>query len=185
MTLLRIAALAALSISLLTLPAFAHHGVMHDGCPAGQVFTAGDISVTGAYTRAMLPGAPSAGGYLTISNSGSDADTLTGVSTEAAKEIAVHQMKMDGDVMQMAPVAGGLEIPAGGTVELAPRGYHLMMMGLDQVFEEGECVEVTLQFARAGDLVVQLSVGGIAQDAPPDGNHEMTGMDMPSMEMSN
>ena len=58
------------------LPAFAHEGMLHDGCAAGQVFAAGDITVTGAFTRATLPNARSARGYLTIENDRSTADRL-------------------------------------------------------------------------------------------------------------
>jgi copper(I)-binding protein len=162
----RSAALAAILLVSAPSLAFAHNGLMHSGCPTGQSFTAGDITVTGAYTRAMLPNAPSAGGYLTIANAGTAADTLTGASSIAADQIGVHQMQMNGDVMEMSEVEGGLEIRAGGTVELAPSGYHLMFTGIDTPFEEGQCVEVMLHFANAGDLPIQLNIGGIAQDEP-------------------
>ncbi len=52
---------AAVALCLFTVPAFAHEGMLHDGCPAGQTFSAGDISVTGAFSRAMLPNAPVGG----------------------------------------------------------------------------------------------------------------------------
>lgn len=183
MTLFRSATLAAILSLFLPSFAFAHHDVAHEGCPAGQSFVAGAITVTGAYTRATLPGAQSAGGYLVISNSGTAPDTLTGVSTEAAQMAAIHLMQMQGDVMQMAPVEGGIVVPAKGSVALAPRGYHLMLMGLDQPFEAGECVRLTLHFEREGDLDIELSVGTVGQDGPPESEHAM--MEMPSMETRN
>jgi copper(I)-binding protein len=161
---LRLAAIAALLC--LSMPAFAHNGLMHTGCAAGQSFTAGAITVSGAYTRAMLPNAGAAGGYLTISNAGAEPDTLTGGTSQAAGLVEVHEMTLEGDMMKMASVPGGLDIPAGGTVALAPKGFHLMMMQIGTPFKEGECVEVTLHFAKAGDLPIQLSIGGIAQDEP-------------------
>ena len=180
MTLLRTAALAALLSLCVPSLAFAHHDVLHDGCPSGQTFTVGDIAVTGAFTRAMLPGAPSAGGYMVITNSGAAADRLTGVTSEAASNVDIHQMKMNGDVMEMAAVEGGLEVPAGGSVELAPGGYHLMMTGIEQPFDEGECVDITLHFEHAGDLDVLLNVGSVAQSEAPMGHemHDMSGMAM-------
>ena len=36
---------------------------------------------------------------------------------------------MDGDVMKMREIAGGLEIPAGGEVVLKPGGYMLAFAG--------------------------------------------------------
>jgi copper(I)-binding protein len=175
MTGFRSAAMAALLLIISPALAYAHHDVMHDGCPAGQSFTSGDITVTGAYTRATLPGAKSAGGFLSIVNSGTTADRLTGGASEAARLVEVHEMKMVGDVMEMARVEGGLEIPAGGSVDLVPGGFHVMMMGMEQAFEEGECILVTLHFEKAGDLEIMLNVGGVGQDAPVMG-HDMDGM---------
>jgi periplasmic copper chaperone A len=179
------AAIAAMLFASAPSIAFAHNGLMHTGCPTGQSFTAGDITVTGAYTRAMLPNAGSAGGYLNIANSGTAADTFTGATSVAATDIGIHQMKMNGDVMEMTPVEGGLEIPAGGSVELAPSGFHLMFTGIGVPFKEGECVEVTLHFANAGDLPIELNIGGIAQDEPvmDHSMHDMGDMSpMSSME---
>ena len=166
---------ALLGLALIATPAFAHNGLIHEGCPTGQVFTAGDLTITGAYTRAMLPKAQVSGGYLTIENKGSSADRLLGGSTQAAKTVQVHQMKMEGDMMKMGEVEGGLEIPAGGTVALTPGGdaYHLMLMGVGTPFEEGQCLQLTLKFEKAGEVPVVLNIGGAAADAAPEGEMSM------------
>lgn len=189
MNILHSAALAALLVISVPSLAFAHHGVLHTGCPVSQTFTAGGITVTGAFVRATAKGAKSAGGYLTITNAGAASDTLTGAASEAATDIGVHQMKMNGDVMEMSPVEGGLAIPAGGSVVLAPGGYHLMLTGMEQQFVEGQCVEMTLHLAVAGDLPIELNVGGMGQKVPPVAGQpgDATSMemdDMPSMEMN-
>ncbi|RYE09349.1 MAG: copper chaperone PCu(A)C [Hyphomicrobiales bacterium] len=182
----RLAAVAALLA--LSTPSFAHNGLVHGGCAVGQTFSANGISVSGAFTRAMLPNAGAAGGYLSIDNAGAEADTLTGASSQAAAIVEVHQMKMEGDVMKMAAVEGGLEIPAGGSVALEPMGYHLMFMQIDVPFKEGDCVEVTLHFAKAGDVPVVLNIGSVAQKEPvmdhgDHGDHDMSDMsEMPSAE---
>jgi copper(I)-binding protein len=172
---------AVIGLTLLATPAFAHMGMKHGGCPAGQVFTAGDITVTGAYSRATLPQAKIGGGYLTIENKGTSPDRLLGGSTENATAVQVHQMKMDGDMMKMAEVEGGLEIPAGGTVTLSPGGdsFHLMFMDIKQPLKAGECLDITLQFEKAGSIPVELTIGDVAADAPPaDGAMApMDGMD--------
>ncbi|HEY9010646.1 MAG TPA: copper chaperone PCu(A)C [Devosia sp.] len=156
--------LAAAAVLALATPVFAQD------CAAGQSFTAGDITVTGALTRATLPGAKAAGGFMTITNAGAAADRLVGVETDAAKMAEMHEMKMEGDVMKMTRLDDGLEIPAGGTVTLEPGGYHVMMMGLAQGLAEGGCLEVTLTFERAGKLPVLLAVGGTDADMAPMGH---------------
>jgi copper(I)-binding protein len=51
-----------------------------------------------------------------------------------------------------------LEVPAGGTVTLAPGGYHLMIMGLTKTLEVGGKLELDLVFEHAGKVVVQAEV---------------------------
>jgi copper(I)-binding protein len=159
---------AASLVLALSAPALAQDsGIIAQGCAVGRTFAAGDISVSGAFTRATLPGAASAGGYFLVTNTGGTDDTLIGASSPAAKSVSVHQMRMNGNVMEMSEVEGGLAIPAKGSVALAPSGYHLMMTGRAEPFVEGACVQLTLHFAKAGDLQVELNVGSFAQATAP------------------
>jgi len=70
-----------------------------------------------SWARATPPGAQVAGGYTIIENTGKTADRLVGGSLAAAAGFTVHDMSMQDGVMSMRAVEGGLEIPAGGTVE--------------------------------------------------------------------
>jgi periplasmic copper chaperone A len=168
--------LAAAAAFAFATPALAHSGMMHDGCPPGQTFTAGDITVTGAFSRATLPNAKSAGGYMLIENAGTTPDHLIGATTEGARQSGVHEMKMDGDVMKMSEVPNGLEIPAGGSVTLEPGGSHVMMMGIVQPLRPNECLKLTLTFEKAGELPIVLSIGkpDAATAADVHAGHEMT-----------
>jgi periplasmic copper chaperone A len=58
-------------------------------------------------------------------------------------------MKMEGSVMKMAEVKGGIELPAGKAVELKPGGYHIMLMDLKQSLKADFQVPLTLTFANA------------------------------------
>lgn len=127
------------------------------GAADGQA-SAGDIGITGGWLRAMLPGQPVGGGYLTIANTGKDADRLVAVSTTAAGKSEIHEMSMNDGVMKMRPVEGGIEIPAGQTVELKQGGLHLMFMQVAKPFAEGDTVTVTLEFEKAGKIEIVLPV---------------------------
>jgi copper(I)-binding protein len=74
---------------------------------------------------------------------------LVSVSSSAAGVAEVHEMAMEGGVMRMRAVAGGLELPAGKAVELKPGGYHVMLMDLKQSLNVGDLVPVTLVFEGA------------------------------------
>jgi periplasmic copper chaperone A len=159
--------LVLLALNYLPRPVHAHEGLVHEGCVAEAV-EAGDLTISGAFTRAMLPNAKAAGGYVTIENKGSADDRLIGVTSEAAQLVQLHEMKMDGEMMKMGEVPGGIPVAAGETVALTPGGFHIMFMGVGTPFAEGECVEVTLQFETAGEVPVVLPIGDPAADAAPD-----------------
>ncbi len=150
-------------------PAAGQHGhaaaQAHAHMGATQV-TAGDLRITEARARAMLPGQPSGGGYLTIENTGNAPDRLVAISSPAAGKVEVHTMEMKNDVMVMRPVEGGLEIAAGKTVTLEPGGLHIMFMQVAKPFQEGASVPVTLEFEKAGKVELELAVGSARGDAP-------------------
>jgi periplasmic copper chaperone A len=126
--------------------------------PAAAPVTVGALEISQGWIRATLPGQPAAGGFLTIDNKGKEADRLLSASSPLTAATQIHEMKMDGDVMKMAELADGIEIPAGGKVELKPGGFHIMFMGLEKQVMEGETVKVTLTFEKAGAVEVELPV---------------------------
>ncbi|HEY4371617.1 MAG TPA: copper chaperone PCu(A)C, partial [Burkholderiales bacterium] len=69
---------------------------------------------------------------------------LIGASSPAAASVGVHEMSMQGNVMKMQPVAGGLALPAGKPVTLKPGSYHIMMEGLKGQIKAGDTVPMTL-----------------------------------------
>jgi periplasmic copper chaperone A len=84
-------------------------------------FKAGDIEVMHPWSRATPEGAKVAAGYAVLKNDGSSPDRLVSATGEIAGKTEIHEMAVDANgVMTMRPVPGGLEIPAGGTVELKP-----------------------------------------------------------------
>lgn len=128
--------------------------------PEGAPVTLGDLVLEGAFARATLPKAPVGGGFLAIRNAGSTDDRLVAASATFADRVEIHEMKMEGDRMQMRPLPEGLLLPKGETVTLKPGGFHLMFMGLKQPLTEGETAEVTLTFEKAGSVTLPLQVLG-------------------------
>jgi copper(I)-binding protein len=134
--------------------------------PQPKTWTVGDLVISGAFSRATLPNAPVAGGYFTITNKGSVDDTLTSASSPAAGSVQLHAMAMQNGVMKMQELPEGVAVPAGKTVSLTPDGLHLMFTDLKQRFVKGKTVPVTLTFAKAGSVTLDLVVGDIAAKAP-------------------
>lgn len=161
---------AALLFAISPMPVRGHDGVVHDGCAPGQNFAAGDLTVSGGFTRATLPDAPVGAGYLTIVNGGAEADRLVSATSAVTPHVELHTMTTEGGMMKMEQLSEGIELPAGETVSLAPGGLHIMFIGPEQPFVEGECVEVVLSFEKAGDLPVRLNVGPVGAREAPDGH---------------
>ncbi len=143
-------------------------------------FKIGEIEIGHPHARAMVPGAKVGGGYLKLTNTGTTDDKLLSITTERAQSAEVHQMSVNNGVMTMRPVAGGLVIPAGQTVELKPGGYHIMFMDVAQPFKEGEMVKATLTFEKAGSVDVEFAVGsaGGANSGATSAHSDMGTMDM-------
>ena len=121
--------------------------------------TLGNLTISAAMARATPPHAPVGGGFLTITNGGDEDDRLVAASSPIAGRVEIHEMKMDGDVMRMRPLADGLPIPAGQTVVLKPGGYHLMLMELTDALTEGDSFELSLTFEKAGEVTVTVDIG--------------------------
>lgn len=135
------------------------------------------IEVTGAFTRAA-PAGGVGGMFLDITNNG-PADRLIGVASPEAAKVELHESTHRDGVARMRPV-DGLDIPAGGTVRLAPGGYHIMLMGLKHGLTAGGQAAATLTFEKAGNVDVTASVVKAGAGAP--GGHGSHGMgQMPGM----
>ena len=120
----------------------------------------GAIKIENAYVRATAPGQPAAGAFMKIDNSGA-ADQLVSASSPAAGEVQLHQMSMEGNVMKMGQVKD-ITVPANGTVDLKPGGYHIMLMNIKAPLKVGETVPVKLKFAKAGEVEVKLPVNAVS-----------------------
>lgn len=118
--------------------------------------------VSGAYVREPANGI-NAAAYFTVYNTAGDADVLT--SAGAGAETTLHT-ETDGS---MSASAAGLTIPAHGSVSLSPGRGHAMIEKLFGPLKPGQTVNLQLDFARAGEVLVTAPVIAIAAPAPAAG----------------
>ena len=121
----------------------------------------GAIKIENAYVRATAPGQHAAGAFMKIENGAAASDQLVSASSPAAGEVQLHQMSMEGNVMKMGQVKD-ITVPANGTVDLKPGGYHIMLMNIKAPLKVGETVPVKLKFAKAGEVEVKLPVNAVS-----------------------
>lgn len=102
------------------------------------------LDVKGAWARATVQGQKATGAFMTLT--ANETGKLVGVSSPVAGVVEVHEMKMEGDVMRMRAVEGGLDLAAGQAVELKPGGYHVMLMDLKLPLQKDTTIPMTLVF---------------------------------------
>lgn len=157
---LPLAALLALSLAACqpTPPAAAG-----DGGPAAH------MNVASPWLREVPPGAPVAGGFLTLHNGTRVDDRLLSVESAAAQRVEIHEMRDEGGVARMRRLADGLPLPAGATAELKPGGRHLMFIQPQVALKAGGRVDATLVFEHAGRVPVVFDVRALG--APATATH--------------
>lgn len=124
-------------------------------------YSAGDLRIAHPWSRATPPAAKVGGGYLKIDNRGSSADRLRSVTLDRAGRVEIHEMSIAEGIMRMRELPMGVEIPAGGSVELKPGGLHVMFMDLKSPLKQGDRLMGTLIFERAGAVAVEFAVEAI------------------------
>lgn len=110
------------------------------GCSSAAL--AQSVDVKNAWVRTTVQGQSATGAFMTIT--ARENTRLVGVASPVAGVAEVHEMKMDGGVMKMRAVEGGLDLPAGKAVELKPGGFHVMLMDLKTALPKDSTVPVTL-----------------------------------------
>ena len=116
------------------------------------------VAIKDAWVRTSVQGQKATGAFMKIT--AKENMKLVSASSPVAGVAELHEMKMEGDVMKMRTVPGGLDLPAGKMVELKPGGYHLMMMDLKAALPKDSTVPLTLVFkdAKGVESKVELKV---------------------------
>ncbi len=126
---------------------------------------AGDIDVKDAWARARAEGARAGAAYITVMNSGKEADALVAAASPVADVVELHEHRHNNGVMEMRPV-GEMALPPGEPVTLKPGGLHIMLIGLRQTLTEGSSFPLTLTFRTAPPVSVTVKVLSVAAMGP-------------------
>ena len=116
----------------------------------------GSLKIDNPYTRITVAGQKVGGAFMKVENKGA-ADKLIGATSTVAKEVQLHTMSMDGNVMKMRELKA-IDVPANGEVKLAPGGLHLMLIDIKSPLKKGDMVPVKLKFEKAGEVEVKFHV---------------------------
>jgi copper(I)-binding protein len=128
------------------------------------------VDVKDAWVRTSVQGQKATGAFMKLT--AKDGAKLVAASSPVAGVTEVHEMKMEGDIMKMKAVAGGLDLPAGKTVELKPGGYHVMLMDLKAALPKDSTIPLTLVFKDAKGVESRLELKVPVAVAPMASAHK-------------
>lgn len=140
-------------------------------CSSPEAQQLGELHVSEVWSKATPPGAPVAGGFLTIDNRGALPDRLLRVESAAAQRVEIHEMSQSDGVARMRHLANGLSLPAKQVTELKSGGAHLMFIQPTQPYVEGQSIPAVLVFEKAGSLSVSFHVQPMAAASHNAGKH--------------
>ena len=104
------------------------------------------ILVKEAWIRGIPPSAKTTAAFMTIQNIGSVEMIIKSAASEIAEIVQIHTMEQVGEVMKMKELSE-LRIPANGQTILAPKGFHIMLIGLLRPISEGEVIPLSLNLS--------------------------------------
>lgn len=116
------------------------------------------LKVENAWIRFIIAARPAAG-YFTLTNDTDDPVVLTGASSPGCGTLMLHQTVNKGGTDQMAMV-DSVSVPAHGSIDFSPGGFHLMCMHPAAETRPGKDVPVTLSFADGKKLETEFPVRG-------------------------
>lgn len=128
--------------------------------------SAPEVSVTDPWARATVAGQTSAAVFMTIAAPAGD--RLVGADTPVAGETDLMTMTSEDGAMAMAYVKD-IALPAGQPVSLDPTGLHVWLAELKQPLEAGASFPLTLEFDKAGEQQVTVSIIAPAAAPPMSG----------------
>jgi len=128
------------------------------------------IVVSDAWVRTSRAGQPTSAAYLKITNCGDADDALVAVAFDGAAAAELHATAMSANAIATMTPTKTLALPAGQTVELAPGGAHIMLIGLTGALDEDDDPAMTLKFENADALTLNFEVRPMT-GAPGPGGH--------------
>lgn len=133
------------------------------------------VQVEDAWVREGPPNATVLAAFMVLRNDGSAPVEIVAASSPRFARVELHLSRMEDGMARMVQQSA-LTVPASGSLELAPGGYHLMLFEPDGPIESGQRVALTLRTRNGEDIEVSAQVrrsmgGAMHQHHPHDHRH--------------
>ncbi len=113
------------------------------------------LAVANAWVLEPPPGT-SAAVFMTIENTGVVGRRIVAAESPACERVEIHRTLVEGGIARMQRL-DTLDLPPGDSIELAPRGLHLMLVR-PTALRVGDTISITLRLQRGDPLRVEAVV---------------------------
>ncbi|MCL7744498.1 copper chaperone PCu(A)C [Guyparkeria hydrothermalis] len=145
---------------------------------AGSVAHAAELEVIDPWVALSPPGAHATAAFMELRNAGEQPVDLVAASVDGFQVVELHRSIEENGMHRMVQQER-ITVPAGGSVELAPGGYHVMLIGAESELEEGEVLTLELTLGDGSRVSVEAPVkrreqamGGHGHSHDNGGGHE-------------
>ena len=119
--------------------------------PSAATTEASALTITDPWVKAADSGMSAAFG--TLENAGTSDVTVLSAQSAASSMVQLHETVSNAaGEMTMQQKQGGFVIPAGGALELAPGGNHIMLMDLTNPIKAGDEAAFTLTLSDGSTI---------------------------------
>ena len=139
-----------------------------------------ELMVKNAWARTPLAPQNNTAVYMVLENASATSRSVVSVTTQDAEKAELHEVRMEGGMMTMMPTKE-IAVPAKGSVELKPGGFHIMLFALKKPVKAGDQVNVVLTLNDGATVPVAATVR--AADANPSAAPSGSGRSMPGMKL--
>ncbi len=122
-----------------------------------------ELVVENAHVRALLPGLSNTAAFMQLHNTGNQPLVLTGARTAVAERAELHGHRHENGMMAMFQV-GELTLAPGERVELAPGGYHLMLLNVRPSLQAGGSVTLEWLLSNGGVVSFEAPVRSVLDE---------------------
>ncbi|TCV83004.1 hypothetical protein EDC63_11739 [Sulfurirhabdus autotrophica] len=114
-----------------------------------------NLTVSKAWVRATVPGQEVSGAFMDLTSKTNA--RLIKAESPVAEIVEIHSMSMQNGVMNMREIKE-LDLPAGKTIQLAPGGFHIMLINLSKQLKAGDSIPIKLTIKEAGNTDSVISI---------------------------
>lgn len=152
---LRLVNLRVTTIALLT-------SMLALGLQACNAEAQNSITVENPQVRSTAAGQKVTGAFMVLKNTTATDIDLTTAKSDIASMTEIHESSMRNGMMEMNQV-DKVTIPANGSAELKPGGFHIMLMGLNKQLNQGDKTALTLTFSDNSQQTIEASVVDVSE----------------------